>query len=428
MADVNEKRFTNVRIQHRTKTSAEWLAVTEAPLKGELCVELNVNESGSAVSTKIKIGDGHTLFKDLAYVGGNDAHVIETGVLAKGSDHMTAINALTGSLELHAGDIAIVKEIIDGSDPQDQSSDIKLAYTAYVYDGEAWKAMDGNYSADNVYFDADLTYTANIGTKTVPASGSGKISAKGKNVKQVLSDILALEKNPTTTQPTATLNSSNIGAKEVGEKVRIAYSFSTNAGSYTYGPATGVTFSGHQATFNGQTLEGASGTFNEVQVTDGMSLSIAGEVTCSDGAIPKTNLGNNYAAGQIKSKTFTPSKGTLTGFRGWFYGYKNGTNAISDPAAITSAQVRALGSGAKTSIPSQISTSQMKQMFFAIPKGVKTSVSVADATNGAPQTVTKITDVMVEGANGFEARAYDVWYVNNAAAATGDAKFNITVK
>ena len=48
MADVNEKRFTNVRIQHRTKTSAEWLAVTEAPLKGELCVELNVNESGSS--------------------------------------------------------------------------------------------------------------------------------------------------------------------------------------------------------------------------------------------------------------------------------------------------------------------------------------------------------------------------------------------
>ena len=72
MADVNEKRFTNVRIQHRTKTSAEWLAFTEAPLKGELCVELNVSEAGSAVSTKIKIGDGHTLFKDLACVDGKD--------------------------------------------------------------------------------------------------------------------------------------------------------------------------------------------------------------------------------------------------------------------------------------------------------------------------------------------------------------------
>lgn len=416
------KTFQNVRIQHRTKTSAEWLAVTEAPLKGELCVELNVDDTGKGISTKVKIGDGQTLFKDLAYVGGNDANVIETEVLAKDADKVAAINALAASLELHAGDIAIAKEKID------DNTDGKVAYTAYVYDGTAWKAMDGNYSAENVYFDADLTYTANIGTKTVPSSGSGTISAKGKNVKQVLADILALEKNPTTTQPTASLNSSNIGAKEVGEKVKIAYSFSTNAGSYTYGPATGVTFSGHKATFNEQTVEGTSGTFNEVRVTDGMSLSISGEVTCSDGAVPVTNLGNAYAAGQIKSKKFTPSKGTLTGFRGWFYGYKNGSNAIADPSAITSAQVRALGSGAKTSIPAQISTSQMKQMFFAIPKGTKTSITVADATNGAPQTVTKVTDIMVEGANGYTSKAYDVWFVNNAAAATGDAKFNITVK
>ena len=65
---------------------------------------------------------------------------------------------------------------------------------------------------------------------------------------------------------------------------------------------------------------------------------------------------------------------------------------------------------------------------YNLPKGLKTSISVADATNGAPQTVTKITDVMVEGANGYTAVAYDVWYVNNAAAASGSAKFNITVK
>ena len=97
--------------------------------------------------------------------------------------------------------------------------DGKIAYTAYVYDGEAWKAMDGNYSADNVYFDADLTYTANIGTKTVPASGSGKISAKGKNVKQVLSDILALEKNPNKTAPAVSFSAQGgFGTFEIGTK------------------------------------------------------------------------------------------------------------------------------------------------------------------------------------------------------------------
>ena len=287
--------------------------------------------------------------------------------------------------------------------------------------------MDGNYSAENVYFEEDLTYTAPIGVKVVPASGSGTIAAQGKNVKEVLASILAEEKNPQIIQPSASLSSTNIGSKEVGTNIAINYEISTSAGSYQYGPATGVTFSDYTATFNGETLSGNSGTFASVQVTDSTNLTITGSVKSSAGAVPKTNLGNDYADGAIKAKDHSLSKGTLTGFRGWFYGYKDGSNAI-DAANITSAQVRDLGSGAKTSIPSQISTSQMKQMFFAIPKGKKTSITVADATNGAPQTVTKITDVMVQGANGYTATAYDVSYVDNASAASGSAKFNITVK
>jgi hypothetical protein len=35
---------------------------------------------------------------------------------------------------------------------------------------------------------------------------------------------------------------------------------------------------------------------------------------------------------------------------------------------------------------------------------------------------------MVEGANGYTAIAYDVWYVNNAAADGGSNKYAITVK
>ena len=75
----------------------------------------------------------------------------------------------------YTGDTAIVKrEITTG----------KNSYTAYVYDGE-WKAMDGNYRADNVYFDDDITYTVAIGTLSKP-SGSAKFNTKGKNVEQVV--------------------------------------------------------------------------------------------------------------------------------------------------------------------------------------------------------------------------------------------------
>ena len=315
------------------------------------------------------------------------------------------------------GDFGIVKEKL--------SPEGKYQYTAYIYDGENWAAMDGNYDAENVYFQKDLTITAPIGVQTIPSSGSKTLATTGKNLKQVLDMIVASEKNPSTTQPSVTLNSSNIGAKEVGTNIAIAYSFATNPGSYTYGPATGVTFSGYEATFNGETLTGASGTFTSMQVVDDTNLSISGKCASSEGAVPLTNLGNPYEAGKIAAKNYTPSKGTLTGYRGWFYGYYNGTTAIADPAAITSAQLRAFGT--KTNFPTTMNTSQMQQMFFAAPKGRVSSVSISNAVNGAPLTVTK-GSASVEGANGYTAAEYDLFYVANAVAEGGDSKWNIVAK
>ena len=270
-----------------------------------------------------------------------------------------------------------------------------------------------------------MTITAPIGVQTIPSRGSKTLSPTGTHIKQVFDMIVAEEKNPSTKQPSATLNSSNIGAKEVGTKVNVAYSFATDPGSYTYGPATGVTFSGYEATFNGETLTGASGTFASIQVVDDTNLSISGKCSSSEGAIPVTNLGNPYEAGKIAAKNYTPSKGTLTGYRGWFYGYYNGTQAIADPAAITSAQLRAFGT--KKNFPTSMSTSKMQQMFFAAPKGRVSSASISNAVNGAPLTVVKGA-CSVEGANGYNAVEYDLFYVANAVAEGGDSKWNIVAK
>lgn len=405
------------RTKQKYDTKLNWSTNNPVLLAGEIGIESDTN--------LFKFGDGTKAWNELAYAGA-DASQIE-GMIEAAEDNVYMVTGTEAgdSADIASnvsspkkGDIAVVKRLI---------AEDKYSHTAYVYSGSQWEAADGNYDATNVYFASDLTITANIGVQTIDSSGSKTLATTGKNVKQVFDMIVAQEKNPTVTQPTASINSSNIGTKEVGTNIAVAYSFATNAGAYQYGPETGVTFDEYSATFNGETLNTSSGTFKSIQVTDDTNLTITGSVKHSDGAVPKTNLGNNYDAGKIKGKTLNPSKGTLKGFRGWFYGYKNGSNAIANPNAITSAEIRALSSPA-TSIPGQISTNQMKQMFFAIPKGVKTSISVADATNGAPQTVTKITDVMVEGANGYSAIAYDVWFVNNAAAASGSAKFNITVK
>ena len=403
----------------RNDTTANWASSTLVLKKGEVAIdtEKNIFKIGDGEKTFSQIEKYFTSFDEVTKAIAEATKNLHTTDVYEaevdlGADKIAALNALATTPV--KGDIGIVKEKL--------SPEGKYQYTAYVYDGEAWAAMDGNYDAENVYFQKDLTITANIGVQTIPSSGSKTLETKGKNIKQVFDMLVASEKNPSTSQPTATLNSSNIGAKEVGTNIAVAYSFSTNVGSYTYGPATGVTFSGYEATFNGETLTGSTGTFKSMQVTDTTNLSITGKCSSTDGAVPVTNLGNTYAAGQIKAKSYTPSKGTLTGYRGWFYGYYNGTQALPNAAAITSDQLRAFG--VKTSFPSQMTTNQMQQMFFAAPKGKKASLSISNAVNGAPLTVTKAS-VNVEGANGYDAIEYDLFYVANAVAEGGESKWNI---
>lgn len=404
----------------RNDTNANWAASSLVLKKGEVGfdTDLHIFKVGDGTKTWSQI---ETHFVDFAAVekaiedATKNLHTTDVyqKEIALGGDKAAALTEITSPVK---GDIAIIKEALQGG---------KYQYTAYVRGETNWEAMDGNYDAENVYFQKDLTITAPIGVQTIPSSGSKTLSTTGKNIKQVFDMIVAEEKNPSTTQPTVALNSSNIGSKEVGTNIAIAYSFATTPGSYTYGPDTGVTFSGYEATFNGETLTGASGTFASIQVTDSTNLSISGKCSSSEGAIPVTNLGNPYEAGKIAAKNYTPSKGALTGFRGWFYGYYNGDQAIADPAAITSAQLRAFRT--KTSFPTSMNTSKMQQMFFAAPKGRVSSVSISNAVNGAPLTVVKGA-CSVEGANGYNAVEYDLFYVANAVAEGGDSKWNIVAK
>lgn len=423
------------RIILRNDSTANWTAnETTVLLKGEVGIEFNPNAT-TTTGKKIlmKIGDGITAWKDLPYFGGEEAHVYEAQV-AKGGDHSAAITTALNGATPNTHDIAIVKEAVIAADKLGDATQ-RYQFTAYRWNGTAWTACDGNYSASNVYFDEDFTFTKAIGTVTIPSSGSQVVAATGKNLKEFFAGLFAQEQNPTTTQPTATLNSSNIGAKEVGSNIDLNFSFATNPGSYSYGPSTGVTFSNYSATFNGENKTGTSGTFTTYQVKDGDSLTITGSCESSQGAMPKTNIGNDYPAGRIQAKAFSNlTKGTLTGYRAWFCGYKNGTNALADPTAITGAQIRALGNSANGSWKSQMNVSQMKQMFFAAPAGRGYKPAVKDHSTTAPQTVLGPITVYVPGANGYVTEAeranggmaYDVWYVANADAASGSATLDIS--
>ena len=100
---------------------------------------------------KMKIGNGATAWSALPYFGGAE-NQIYVGTLNEGETQAAAIERLVGGNEKNLGDIAIIKALINGT---------KYEYTAYVYNGSAWAAMDGNYNADNVYLNHEFTLAGN---------------------------------------------------------------------------------------------------------------------------------------------------------------------------------------------------------------------------------------------------------------------------
>ena len=96
--------------------------------------------------------------------------------IADNSSHavqIEALSAVVGNTALSTGDIGIVKVSI---------SEDKYQYTAYVYNGSQWAAMDGNYSPDSIYFEEDLVVTSPIGTITQKMIDDGGGSGARKHL------------------------------------------------------------------------------------------------------------------------------------------------------------------------------------------------------------------------------------------------------
>ena len=218
----------------RNDTFANWETVNPVLEKGEVGIGYNLNENSTDVdytSIKMKVGDGKTVWNVLPYFGGSETHVLEV-TLTNGQSHTDAIAAKVTELgiTLAKGDIAIVKETISGD---------KQQYTAYVFKGEAWAAMDGNYSAENVYFEENITlaggYTSvgnvNLSDKT--------LSVAGMSIKDAFTKIFTKELNPNVTAIGATLTPSTKSISgEVGSKYTLpTVSLSVSQGTFPYGGA-----------------------------------------------------------------------------------------------------------------------------------------------------------------------------------------------
>ena len=392
------EKILQTRIQILNDT-AEALAAqgTAVPKAGEIVYENDTR--------KMKIGDGSTSYADLKYFGGDSAKNFDV-VPNDGEEDVAAITRVVASAEVHTGDTAIVKRVISGD---------KISYTAYVYDGE-WKAMDGNYRADNVYFDDDITYTVAIGTLAKP-SGSAKFAAKGKNVEQVLSSLMAQEANPSKSNPAVSFSSTDgLGTFEIGTKKNLTYTAALSAGGYTYGPATGITAQTWEVSCTGvpNKLATATGTFENV-VAEATAKKITAKATYNDGAIPVTNLGNQYPDGQIKAGTASKDSGNLIGVRHMFYGVVKSADFALDSAHIRGLKHEA---AAKKTISTFTAGDGALKVVVACPAGYNVTKVTLPSAMGADATADFVKQggtVQVEGAEGYAAAAYNVWVFEPAS-------------
>lgn len=318
------------------------------------------------------------------------------------------------------GDMGVVISAIDGADGT------KKSYTAYVYDEGAWKAMDGNYDAGNVYFGKDITYTVGIGTLAKP-SGSATFNAKGKSLEQVLSSLMAKEANPNKTEPAVSFTTSTgLGTYEIGTKKNLTYAVSLSAGSYTYGPATGITAQSWSVACDGVTKTTANGTFENV-VAEATAKKMVATATYGDGAIPVTNLGNEYPAGKIVAGSKQANSGDYKGVRYMFWG------PMTDAGmALNSANIRALAhkeAAAKKTLSTFGAGAGAKKVVVAVPAGYKiTKVLMPSALNADVTAlfVKQGTQSQVEGANAYAAAAYDVYVYQPASIDAGET-YSVTI-
>lgn len=444
----------NVRFQQKFDTAANWADSELILLAGEMAIE---SDTG-----KFKFGNGEKKFSELSYAGIDQAQLdaIEDNyylvipTIPEGAEEIeTDAQALARAVTApQKGDIAVCKRVI---------GDISTAasMTAYMYDGEHWCALDGNYDASNVYFAKDFTlagsYTA-VGNVTKSSNAAtGTLSAKGKSLEQLIQNIFTKELNPTNDLPTIALSGDEDKTGEVGTSftlptVTVKVS---DVGSYTYGPATGINFPIGKLTIaecaSTSTLSDITGASNKksnttVAVKDSTvsltasnakgtvytdsaisyTFDAAGEYT--EGAMPVTNLGNNYESKKIAAGTAHCDARTIkrTGWRNYWYGFVSTTTAagltrITDSAAanynkVTDGTKTLTAGGAAISnktLPTIAAVAGDRMPVVVFPTSANKKVASATMPGSLNSSVdfTFITTVNLAGANGASAVSYDVW-------------------
>lgn len=404
----------NTKIIIRNDTAETWAAKNSILSKGEFGVENDTN--------KFKIGDGSTAWNDLTYAGADQAAI--ENIIAQNRDNLykytrtdsaqsdsDAIAAALGDNTAVKGDIAVITTVVDGS---------TYEQSAFMYDGTQWAAMTGNVDADKVILQNDITMAGNytqVGNLTKEQTKTATFATKGKSVAEALTEIFSKRLQPTiTANPSVNLTFGQAKAYEVGTTVSPTYSASLSAGSYTYGPATGITATSWEISDTaGNTADTVSGSFADVVVTDNTNYKITAKANYGDGAVAVDNLGAaSNPEVKIAAGSATKTSGAITGYRNSFYG------TVTEKAEVTSTIIRgltksnkALANGSSFTITIPVGA---VRVIFAYPATLQDVSSVKDVNglNAEIKSAFTQSTVTVAGAGSDAGIAYKVYVTDFA--------------
>lgn len=439
----------NTIIKFKRDTSANWLTnAAIIPAEGEPCYDLDAHT--------LRIGDGVTAYENLPVIHSGELPTGAShyeGIRAEGEEDMEVIARVIAesSVATAKDDIFIVKSLISTGN---------YSHTAYVYDGEKWVAMDGNYNAENVYFDEDLITSYAMGQIKL-TNGAATIPAAGKNLKQIWDAIYLTETNTGLqgTKPSCTISANDTVYLEVGTaSTSQTVTLGLNKGKYDYGygyvenkdeegivagteAKTVVTDDGtgvvavatapYTLTYDGSSINPDSengNTFTIPSTTKTSAPAYAG-ISCTvkyeNAGNPVSNLGKIYPAQAYADATSSAATKTLAC---WYYPiysgftYTDGTDGaavVEDHANITAARVQQFdattGKDAydKVKVTSATASKAWRQYFYAFPAVYSWVMKDAKDGNGIDCTVRQAGNVTLNF-SGTEV-AYNVYYIHNAA-------------
>lgn len=302
--------------------------------------------------------------------------------------------------------------------------------TGYTWSSDLsdFVAMNGNYTASNVYFDRDLSLAGNYSSVgNIKKVEGGTIACKGRSVQDLFSDIFDATVPPTQgTNPSAKIDlSSDRTSYEVGETANIRYTASFTQGKYNYpwmpsGQQTGndgtTVDSYHVKTVGGDTFDLSSSVVTHTfgDVTSGAKSKFYAHLSISynAGSVPKNNKGQDVPSVQrAGGKTDIVKSSEITSYRNTFWYVGTDITSADD---ITGAKLR--------EDVNQRAAGDVKTKALDIPDG---AMAVCYAVKGENRTLKSVMEqnfgqnitqdfqrkvVNIEGADGYQSVPYTVFY------------------